>query len=344
MLALITRKTKWPGPMTAAFDKNAARTTINLALGDKHLFPSFLRNVVTVSAGLFFFFVSFLASLPAFNEYVYIKSPFLMLMLDIIAFSGAHLAFKQADSQRKQVVIFLQELKTEEEPRTITGQSAEAEYSIEHPLSEGTRMKGDRKRALDLFCAGTRLHQEGEQWQGMELYQQALVIDPQLHQHAREQLTMLAQRCAPGEEGPIYYWLGIHSEYMLSRIDARDAYEKSILAFSQLGHRHREARAHCNLGNVKMQMMDGTAIEEFEKAVELNPRNGTAHLNIGRAYYSISEEGDPRYDLALEAFAQAMLADPLIYGPQVVASLKQFGYRWKEDLEKIIRIVETKGH
>ena len=91
-----------------------------------------------------------------------------------------------------------------------------------------------------------------------------------------------------------------------------------------------------------MHLNDGAALDEFEHAIALNPKNGTAYLNIGRAYYSFCSDGDPRFDLALDAFANAIVADPLVYGPQVIASLREFGYTWQEDLEKITQRVESK--
>ena len=91
-----------------------------------------------------------------------------------------------------------------------------------------------------------------------------------------------------------------------------------------------------------MHMRDESAMKEFEKAIALNPRNGTAHLNIARTYYSICEPGDYRYELALDAFANAIVADPSTYGPKVIASLREIGYTWEEDLEKITQRVESK--
>ena len=119
-------------------------------------------------------------------------------------------------------------------------------------------------------------------------------------------------------------------------------YEKAVDSFNQLGYKHRQARAHCNLGNVKMQLMDSSAMDEFEKAVFLNPRNGTVHINIGITYYRISERGDPRFDRAMEAFADAIIADPILYGPIVISRLREIGYTWKEDLEDITKRVEIK--
>jgi len=36
------------------------------------------------------------------------------------------------------------------------------------------------------------------------------------------------------------------------------------------------------------------------------------------------------------------VADPVTYGPRVIASLRELGYTWKEDLEKINQRVERK--
>jgi hypothetical protein len=69
---------------------------------------------------------------------------------------------------------------------------------------------------------------------------------------------------------------------------------------------------------------------------------GTAHLNIARTYYLVGERGDYRYELALDAFADAIVADPLTYGPRVISSLREFGYTWKEDLDEITQRVERK--
>ncbi len=120
-------------------------------------------------------------------------------------------------------------------------------------------------------------------------------------------------------------------------------YEKAIKAFHQTGYQKRASRAHCNLGKVKMKMRDPSAMEEFEKAIALNPRNGTAHINIGTTYYGISERGDPGYERALDAFAAAIIADPSTYGPIVISRLRSIGYTWKEDLEEITKRVERKG-
>ncbi len=95
---------------------------------------------------------------------------------------------------------------------------------------------------------------------------------------------------------------------------------------------------------MKMTRAAFDIVEQFDerKAVALNPKNGTAHLNIARTYYRISEAGDYRFGRALDAFADAILADPLTYGPMVISSLREIGYTWKEDWEEITRRVEGK--
>jgi tetratricopeptide (TPR) repeat protein len=200
----------------------------------------------------------------------------------------------------------------------------------------------DRERALDLFYESARCHQDGNERRALVLYQEAMTMDPSLHENAREALANMAQDRSSSDEGAIYYWLGIHSEYLMDWKQAAGHYEKAINAFDQIGYQKRESRACCNLGNVKMRMGDPSALEEFEKAIALNPKNGTAYINIGTTYYRISERGDPRFEKALDAFADAIVADPSTYGPIVTSRLRSIGYTWKEDLEDIMLRVASK--
>ena len=227
-----------------------------------------------------------------------------------------------------------------EEPRAVGGKSSEAEYAIEHPLVGHKALRPADAKALDLYFESVRCHQNGNEQRALVLYLEATSLDTSLHQHAYEILSGMVQGCNAKDAGAIYYWLGIHSEYMSNWEQAAVWYEKAIFAFNQLNYQKRESRAHCNLGNVKIQMRDASAMDEFEKAIELNPKNGTAHLNIGRVYYGISDVGDYEYERALDAFANAILDDPLTYGPKVISYLREIGYTWKEDLDKITQRVE----
>jgi tetratricopeptide (TPR) repeat protein len=167
-------------------------------------------------------------------------------------------------------------------------------------------------------------------------------MDPSLHEHARAALSEMAQDVTAENKGAIYYWLGIHSEHMRDWKQAAVYYDKASSAYHKLGYARRESRCHCNLGSAKMRMGDPTGMAEFETAVKLDPRNGTAHINIGRAYYRAGHPGDAQHERALEAFADAIVADPQTYWPIVIASLRQIGYTWSEDLEEITRRVERK--
>jgi tetratricopeptide (TPR) repeat protein len=284
----------------------------------------------------------FVSSTSLLSGYVRVESGWGLYILTFFVFAGGRLAFQKALRNTIQVNIILSDLANKEEPRAVDSQSAEAEYAIEHPLIGHQYLRSGRKQALDLFYESARCHQDGNEQRALILYQEAMRTDPSLHKNAREALSNMAQDCSLSDEGAIYYWLGIHSEYLMDWKQAAAWYEKAINAFSQIGYQKRESRAHCNLGNVKMQMRDPSAMEEFEKAISLDPRNGTAHLNIGRTYYRISGPGDYRYERALDAFADAIVADPLTYGPRVISSLREIGYTWKEDLEEITQRVEIK--
>lgn len=238
--------------------------------------------------------------------------------------------------------MLLFDLANEKEPRSVDGQSARSKYAIEHPLMDDQKQIEDNKQAFDFYFESVICQQEGNQMRAMNLYQIALKEEPALHQIARELLLKMLGDVSIEQEGAICYWLGIHSEYLSDWNQARLWYEKSAQAYHKIDYTNRESRALCNLGNVKMQLRDPSAMDEFEKAITLNPQNGTAHLNIAKTYYAISESGDPRHDLALNAFADAILADPLTFGPDVIASLRNIGYTWKDDMEEITKRVEEK--
>ena len=218
----------------------------------------------------------------------------------------------------------------EGEPRGIDGQSVESEYAIEHPLKGKQSQSLDNTRALDLFSESVQYLQDGDEVKASTLFQEALEDDPSLHLHAYEALINAIKSCRPEEEGAIYYWLGIHTQYLDDYRQAESWYAKAIDAFHKIGYPKREGRAHCNLGRIKMKQGDRSGMEEFEKAIALNPMDGIAHIDIGSVYFLADE-----HERALDAFAEAVWADPNRYGPIVTSRLQRFGYTWKEDVEKI---------
>jgi tetratricopeptide (TPR) repeat protein len=225
------------------------------------------------------------------------------------------------------------------EPRGIDGQSVESEYAIEHPLIGKQSQSSDIARALDLFFESLRYLQDGDDPKAATLYQEALKANPFLHANACEALINRAKSCSLEDEGAIYYWLGIHTQYLEDYRQAESWYAQAIDAFHKIGYPKREGRAHCNLGRVKIKHEDQSGMEEFEKAIALNPMDGIAHIDIGTAYFFADE-----HERALDAFAEAVWADPDRYGPLVISRLQRFGYTWKEDLEKIgQRIAKKQG-
>jgi len=342
LAALISGIVKWPGPIIHESNPRLIRGRLNVGLQPHHLFSTFIADSLGLIGAFVFSFLTFLSSTTLFAGYVYTRWTWELFLVTIMVYVGGVISSKNAVYHRNQVGILLSDLSSGAEPRQPDADSAEAEYAIEHPLVEKYNGGVENTRALILFSEGTKYFQSGYQQQALMLYHEALEIDPSLHEHAREALSRMAQDCSSKTAGPIYYWLGVHSEYLRDLKQAATWYGKAIHAFGLIGYRNRESRAHCNLGNVKMNLWDESGMEEFEKAIALNPRNGTAHLNIARAYYRISDPGDYRYGLALDAFANAIMADPPRYGPMVIASLREIGYTWKEDLEKITQRVESK--
>lgn len=341
LAALRTGAVKWPGPRIHDPNPNAGTVRERLGVGYENLFPTFTRNNLTVVAVLFYTAGAALTHTPLLSPYIRIKSPGLEWVFLAAAVVGGGMAAKQVRRNLLQVNRVLADLATEAEPRAVEGRSAEAEYAIEHPLLKPAG-KSEGERALNIFYESVRCHQDGDEGRSLALYQEAMRRDPSLHEHTREALARMLQGSTPRQAGPVYYWMGIHSEWLSHWTRAAFCYEKAAHAFHELGYRHRESKARCNLGSVKMQMHDPSAMEEWERSVVLDPRNGTAHLNIARTYYRISEAGDDRFERALDAFADAVLADPLRYGPMVMSSLRELGYTWKEDVEEITRRVESK--
>ena len=342
LFALMSRAVKWPGPIVPARNPRTSLGRAQLGLSPEHLFPNFLFYALGLMGAFLFALLTFISLMPAMSPYIRNESSLMTLLFTGAVAVGGWYGITHTQYYLPQLTALLANLYSTAEPRQSDGSSAEAEYAIEHPLSNYRTSPPETGRAVQIFCEATRFYQNGDQRSALMLYEQAQKLDPQLHQHARETLEQLAVSAQPPEMGALYYWLGAHSEYLRDWRSAKTWYERAAVVYHQLGYTRRESRVHCNLGNVKMHLNDGTALDEFEHAIALNPKNGTAHLNIGRAYYSFCSDGDPRFDLALDAFANAIVADPFVYGPQVIASLREFGYTWQEDLEKITQRVESK--
>jgi tetratricopeptide (TPR) repeat protein len=224
------------------------------------------------------------------------------------------------------------------EPRRLDGQSIETEYEIEHPLIGEQFQITNNTRAFNLFFKSWRFLQDGNERRGQDLYQEALKKDLSLHTHAIDILSKMAQSCSAEEKGSICYWLGIHNEYLEDEHQALLWYTKSINAFHKIGYLKREGRARCNLGKVKMKLEDPSGMDEFEKAILLNPMDGIAHINIGAMYYIAGE-----YEQALDAFSEAIWADPNRYSRAVILRLKRLSeYTWEENWQEIEKRVAKK--
>ena len=341
LIALLTGVVKWPGPRIHDPDPRLSTVKVRLGVDYQSLFSTFLWNTLSVAAALVFSLLAFLGRTPLLVNDVRVGWAQELFFLIVIVFAG-RVSCKWAQRNGVQVDRLLSDLASGVEPRGVDGQSAETDYAIEHPLVGHQAPMTDNARALELYYESVRCHQDGNARQASVLYQEATDLDPSLHEHACESLSNMAEGCNPKDAGPIYYWLGVHSEHRMNFAQAAASYENAIIAFGQLGYQKRESRAHCNLGHVKMRLGDPSALAEFEKAVALNPRDGIAHINIGTAYYMISERGDPEYEQALNAFADAIVVDPSTYGPIVISRLRLIGYTWREDLAEITKRVESK--
>jgi tetratricopeptide (TPR) repeat protein len=341
--ALWSGKVKWPGPIIHDPDPKVSLRRQRLGWPHEHLFSTFLWHtsvVMATFAGSIISFIGFSQSLFAIR----VNWVWCFWVLTIIAYVGARLSSNRAVYNMAQVNTLLSDLASGVEPRQVHVQSAEAEYAIEHPLIGHQAPRSDADRALNLYReALTHLH-VGNRMMANMLSQQAMSIDPSLHKRVRGILSNMAQGCSPTDAGPVYYWLGIHSENLDDFQQAATWYERAAGAFEQLGYEKRQGRARCNLGTVQLKLGNYTlAMKEFEKAIALNPSDGIAHFNIGMMYYRISSPGEEKHERALDSFADAIAADPEAYGPVIASRMRSYAYTWKEDLEKVSqRVASTK--
>jgi len=332
-VALAKGVVKWPGPRIHDPGRSASRIRLHLGIRYENLFPEFLFNSFGVLGAFVFSLLMFLA--PLLPDYVWINWTVMLVVLIVFSLVGGAMGYSKARQHMAQLNALLSDLERDVEPRDVDGRSARSEYAIEHPLIGARSLSIDTRRALDQLYESVRCLQEGGEFRSLNLYNEAMRSDPSLHEHAREALADLAQDCRPADAGAVYYWMGLHSEYLMDRVRAADYYQKAVDGFERIGYRKRASRACNNLGSAKLQLGDPSCIETFEQAIDLDPSNGMAYISIGVTYYRISNRGDPRFETALNAFADAVAIDPAAYGPVVLSRIRSIGYTWKEDWEDI---------
>jgi len=282
------------------------------------------------------------------NEFLVVVAPregkaSCVLILIFLGFIGGIIASKRALHHMGSIKVLLSEIASETEPRQVDGRSAEAGYAIEHPLLGHRSLRPDTDRALNLYREALAHLHAGDRTKGNTLYQEAMSIDPSLHKRALGILSNMAQACSLTDAGPIYYWLGIHSESLRDFQQAATWYEKAASAFEQLGYEKRQGRARCNLGTIHLKLGNyNLGMEEFEKAIALNPSDGIAHFNIGMMYYRISNPGEENHERALDSFAEAIASDPEAYSPAIASRMRSHAYTWKEDLDEVLQRVAKK--
>lgn len=341
LAAMWSGQVKWPGPRVHDSSPSASMVRERLGTGYENLFSSFFWNTLSLTGAFGYLLLTSLISTGLLSGSIVIKSPGTMYFLAILAFAGGLLASKQALRRKGQVDILLFDRAQGVEPRAVDGHSARAVSAIEHPALGYKQLATETRRAFDLFYESVRCLQDGNKMRALTLYQEALDREPALHAIAIKTLSEALADCSSDHEGAICYWLGLHSEYSSNLREAAAWYERAAKAYGSIGYKKRESRARCNLGSVKMQMRDGSGMEEFERATVLNPHNGSAYLNIARTYYSFSYPDDPGYELALDAFANAVRADPEAYTPDVISSLRELGYNWKQEWEEIAKRAQS---
>jgi tetratricopeptide (TPR) repeat protein len=340
-VALERGTVKWPGPAVRDPDSDVRLAQRLLGVPRWPLFAALLWRMFLIAAVFSVLLMLFRTGFREMETSGVCKGAFLLFLV-FLAFMWRIPSFPRVSFHIDQINKLLASLDSEEEPSDLEGATAESHYAITHPLVASVRPGANADRALILYHESVSLVQDGNQQLAQLRYQQALKMDPSLHERCRETLQQMVEGSNPSDSGAIYYWLGVHSEYLRDDKLAATWYQKAIAAFEEIGYKKRQARVLCNLGSLKMHTGDYSGMEDFEKAVALDPSNGTAHINIGTAYYRVGSPGDDRHERALEAFASAVVADPARYGPVVIAKMRATSYTWKEDLDEITQRVEQK--
>ncbi len=334
---------KWPGPIAEYPLSKRRITRLRIIIHVEHLFSTFIGFALGVVGAFAYSMLWFI------NGFLLLVAPqegkaLTVAIFSVLAFLGGQLAINRALHNVVQLNALLSDLSTGVEPRHIAGRSAEAEYAIEHPLIGPRTPSTDSEQALHLYRESLTHLQAGDQGRAANLEQQATSIDPSLPERARGNLSGMVQDSKPADAGPIYHWLGVHSEILGDSQQAADWYEKASDAFGHLGYEKRQGRACSNLGSVHAKLGNHvSALAAFEKAISLNSGDGIAHINIGLIYYySGKDPGSPEHERALDSFADGILADPDRYGPRVALYMRSYSYGWEEDLRKVLQRVSNK--
>lgn len=322
---------RWPGPPAPPG-----------AAPPDALFPALLRHATMLALTIACLLLLFLGQTPTLAGVLQVDWPWMLPGVTAFLLLAGTLQARQMLRDSRHVRDLLSGGRAAAPPQPPLPAASHPEPGIPHPLLQHPAPGGLRQQALALFVQGSWLLQAGQTHQADRLQQQALELDPFLHQHALQALRRLAQDCDSQESGMLYFWLGAHAEYLWDLKQALSWFQTAADEFHQRGWAERESRARCSLGSVKLRLRDESGRLEFERAVALSPANGAAHLNIARLLYLSGRPGEAAYERALDEFACAIAADPHLYGPMVLASLRKAGDAWKRDLEQVTRRLERK--
>ena len=336
LLALCIKTVKWPGPVVIDPDQSIRTGRARMGLSEEHLFPSYIWNLGVVFTGFAFSLLSYRGL--EMGTMIFTGGQCIEIGLLLIIIASAFYSMRRMNINSKQIRGLLHDVSLGVEARSVKISSAESEYAIEHP--DICDKLGDREfiTAFKLYKEGIHNLQGGNRWKGNLLNQEALGQYPDLHKHARELLLELITDSTENDLGPIYYWIAIHSENLREMDESLKWYQKAIEQFEKQGYWKREGRIHCNVGKIYLQKNNyERAISEFEEAVRLNESDGMAYFNMGMIYYRICDQGDEKYDKAIDAFAHAIRADPKVYASIVLSRMKFLSYSWKEDFNMVMQ-------
>ena len=150
----------------------------------------------------------------------------------------------------------------------------------------------NRAEARTLMAKGRELYRNDEDTQALEMFQQAVKLDPELAEaHFRVGLTHDA--------------LGQEQEAVTAYRKAVEAYKKYLA----VDENEKDAEAHYNLGQTYSGLHLYTeAVREYREATELKPDDAAIYYDLGLALMRLAQ-----YDQAAAAFSKSLELDPQNY-------------------------------
>lgn len=144
------------------------------------------------------------------------------------------------------------------------------------------------------------------QWEASAIEGYRLLLD-QNYEQARQKLEhAISLGCSLGK---VYFQLGLCLDKLNQSEKGIENYTRALEIFSKTKQKDDENYiflTHHNLGVLRLEQgHDNQAVEEFEKAAQVQPNDASTHLNLGYLY-----SRNDMTEKAIEAYTKAISEDP----------------------------------